>query len=331
LEVVPASMGKLERLQKLMLAGNRLRSLPPELANCGNLELVRLAANQLTEFPDFLLTLPRLTWIAFSGNPFCAAIAGTREPQILPSVPWDEIELGQILGQGASGVIYQGHLKASIGDKIPAGDVAVKLFKGDITSDGSPLDEMQTCMAAGTQANLITAIAQIAHAPNGQAGLVLPFVPNHYTNLGGPPSLESCTRDTYAEGKTFTVSEVVEIARGIAAAIAHLHQNGILHGDLYAHNILVNPQGTAFIGDFGAASFYQPTNTTRGIALEQLESRAFGCLLEDLLDRCSPTSAMEIQIVKVLRQLQSDCMQPMVALRPTFPHIGEMLAELSNP
>ncbi|NER00100.1 MAG: serine/threonine-protein kinase [Cyanothece sp. SIO2G6] len=328
LEVLPASIGKLERLQKLMLAGNRLRSLPPELAHCGNLELVRLAANQLEVFPDFLLKLPRLSWIAFAGNPFCRTVAGTREPQVLPSVNWADVELGKILGQGASGVIYKGNLKTPIGADIPAGAVAVKLFKGDMTSDGSPLDEMQACMAVGTQANLVTAIAQITHAPEGQAGLVLPFVPDSYTNLGGPPSLETCTRDTYPEDKAFTVPEVVNIIGGIAGAIAHLHQNGILHGDLYAHNILVNPNGTAFMGDFGAASFYDPIDIVRGVALERLEARAFGCLLEDLLDRCRYESTVEAATVKALRRLQADCMQPMIGLRPAFSRICEILAEL---
>ncbi|MEB3231177.1 MAG: leucine-rich repeat-containing protein kinase family protein [Leptolyngbyaceae bacterium] len=325
LEVLPKSIGRLERLQKLMLAGNRLRSLPPELAHCANLELVRLAANQLTAFPDFLLDLPRLSWIALAGNPFCEAIAASRPAQVLPTLPWDQVEFGDVLGQGASGVIYKGRLKSPISAAIPTREVAVKLFKGEMTSDGSPLDEMQTCMAAGTHAHLITAIAQVTHAPNNQAGLVLPFVPDDYTNLGGPPSLESCTRDTYPADKRFPIATVVEIARGIAVAIAHLHQNGILHGDLYAHNILVNPQGHARIGDFGAASVYDPSDPTRGPGLERLESRAFGCLLEDLLDRGVVASEAEAQTAKNLQRLQADCMQPSSRLRPSFSRIGEIL------
>jgi hypothetical protein len=35
---LPSSIGQCPRLQKLMLAGNRLRALPPELAACRNLD-----------------------------------------------------------------------------------------------------------------------------------------------------------------------------------------------------------------------------------------------------------------------------------------------------
>jgi len=52
-----------------------------------NLELVRISANQLTECPDQLLALPKLAWLAFSGNPFtCNEI----EFQSVPVLPYFE-------------------------------------------------------------------------------------------------------------------------------------------------------------------------------------------------------------------------------------------------
>ena len=323
-----------------MLAGNQLRSLPLELANCRNLELVRLAANQLEELPQWLLTLPHLSWLAYAGNPCCQTIqSAVAHQKQLPAIDWQNLELGDVLGQGASGVIYKSSLKSLDGsldglEGLKAHNldtVAVKLFKGDITSDGFPRDEMQACMAAGSHLNLVTAIATIANAPDGQAGLVLPFVPNSYQNLGGPPSLDTCTRDTYPEDKTFSVATVVEIALGIANAIAHLHNQGILHGDIYAHNILVNDNGEAVLGDFGAASFYDSTDTAKAPGLERLESRAFGCLLEDLLDRCSPETGVETTIFKGLRRIQYDCMQPIALLRPRFADISDLLRSLVIP
>jgi len=53
------------------LAGNNLEKLPMEMAACKNLELLRISANKLTEFPNWLLELPKLAWLACSGNPFC--------------------------------------------------------------------------------------------------------------------------------------------------------------------------------------------------------------------------------------------------------------------
>jgi serine/threonine protein kinase len=56
-----------------------------------------------------------------------------------------------------------------------------------------------------------------------------------------------------------------------------------MHGDLYAHNILIDPvHGQARLGDFGAATRLpaQPNDVGRGLLA--LEVRALGCLLEEL-------------------------------------------------
>jgi hypothetical protein len=328
LETLPTSMGSLKHLQKLMLAGNRLQALPEEMAACLNLELVRLAANQLQELPTWLLTLPRLAWLAYAGNPFCAGWQNsTKAHTTLPAIDWGELVIGERLGQGASGIICKGLWQT----ERESVDVAIKLFKGDITSDGYPADEMQACLAAGTQANLISPIGQITNQPEGKQGLVFPLVPSNFRNLGGPPSLESCTRDTYPEHLAFSPATVLQIATSLAAAIAHLHQRGILHGDVYSHNTLVNEAGTALLGDFGAASFYPCCSETPGSALERVEARAFGCLLEDLLDRCpTPATAEQMGTTQALRQLQYDCMRPTPPMRPSFDEVTQQLAQIQK-
>ncbi len=324
---LPGSIGQLSKLQKLMLAGNQLRSLPPELAHCHNLELIRIAANQLTEFPSFLLDLPRLSWIAYAGNPFAKANATPKTD--LPLVDPTTLEVGDVLGQGASGVIYQGRWKSS--DRGPSQAVAIKKFKGEITSDGSPLDEMRACIAAGSHPNLVSVLAKLDEKAdsNSQAGLLFDLLAQDYQNLGGPPSLDSCTRDTYSDETRFSLDQILAISQGIASVVAHLHQRGILHGDLYAHNILVNPAGHSILGDFGAASFYDVSDIPTAQALEQLEARAYGCLLEDLLDRYSPGNNApnpEQSTLKSLRQLQQACMERHPSQRPSFAEICQQVS-----
>ncbi|MFQ4135008.1 leucine-rich repeat-containing protein kinase family protein [Nodosilinea sp. PGN35] len=316
LEALPESMGQLPKLQKLMLAGNRLHALPESLANCQNLELVRIAANWLTTLPPWLLTLPRLSWLAYAGNPFCQSL-GLGEAESLPQISWDDLTVGGMLGEGASGVISRGTWRQPQGET----PVALKLFKGAITSDGLPADEMQACIAAGAHPNLIGPLGEIVAHPEGKKGLVLPLVDPSYQVMGGPPSLESCTRDTYPPEAEFSLEAALRIAIAVAAAAAHLHRRGILHGDLYPHNTLVTEGGDTCLSDFGAASFYDPAGPAAP-ALERLEVRAFGCLLEDLCDRC-PTTAHP---VLRLRQLQHACQRPEVLTRPTF---GEVLDELT--
>ncbi|QQE63458.1 protein kinase [Leptolyngbya sp. BL0902] len=321
LETLPAAIGTLPHLQKLMLAGNRLTTLPPELAHCRNLELIRLAANQLTELPPWLLTLPRLSWLAYAGNPFCAHWSASVADS-LPIANWADLVKGEVLGQGASGVITKGRWKTDPGDQ----EVAIKFFKGDITSDGYPADEIRACLAAGTHDHLISPIGQVAHHPKGQQGLVFPLIPASYRVLGGPPSLESCTRDTYPPDRTFSLAVALRIAHSLAAAAHHLHQRGLLHGDLYPHNTLYNDDGMAKLGDFGAASFYPVDDVALGQALERLEVRAFGCVLEDLLDRCpiAEDDSAASATYTALRQLQHHCQGS--DQRPRFSEILDRLA-----
>jgi hypothetical protein len=75
--------------------------------------------------------------------------------------------------------------------------VAVKMFKGAVTSDGFPSSEMAASIRAGTHPNLIGALGKVIKHPSGLDGLVMRLVDSEMTNLAGPPSLESCTREVY--------------------------------------------------------------------------------------------------------------------------------------
>jgi serine/threonine protein kinase len=184
---------------------------------------------------------------------------------------------------------------------------------------------------------LVGALGKIGDCPDDalskqlsqRSGLILSLIPPDYRNLGNPPSLDSCTRDTYPAGTSFGVVTILQIVTGIASAAAHLHAQGIMHGDLYAHNILVNETGHSFLGDFGAASNYDRNDAIVGVTLERLEVRAFGCLLEDLLDRTQmlDTEADKLALDK-LDKLRQDCLQPIPHTRPLFMEIDRILTEI---
>jgi hypothetical protein len=320
IETMPEALGRCTAMQKLMLAGNRLRALPESLAACGRLELLRISANRFEAQPPWLLGLPRLSWLAGAGNPFDmqaeeAAIAA----RSVPHVDWRGLALGQKLGEGASGVIHE----AVLG---PASQpVAVKLFKGAVTSDGWPHSEMAASIAAGAHPTLIAAQGRIDGHPDGTQGLVMALVDPSFRTLAGPPSLASCTRDVYADDAQWTSGVALRIARDIASAMQHLHARGILHGDLYAHNILWNAQGGGLLGDFGAAWMTGALDAAQARALQRLEMRAFGCLLEELLERCSdaPPQAMVA--------LKDRCMQADVYARPSFAEAAALLERELSP
>jgi serine/threonine protein kinase len=120
------------------------------------------------------------------------------------------------------------------------------------------------------------------------------------------------------------------MAMGIASATQHLHARGILHGDIYAHNILHTAKGDVLLSDFGAAALFDVNDTALAQGLEKLEVRALGCLLEELATHCpaEPHSATKLE---VLLQLATQCMSDQPAKRPSLARICARLEALCMP
>jgi hypothetical protein len=284
LERLPESLGQRPRLQKLALAGNRLRALPRSLGHASALELLRISANQLETFPRALLELPRLRWLAFAGNPFC-----TRPPAAAEPISWSALTLHEVLGSGASGVIWRATWRES------GREVAVKVFRGAVTSDGLPEDEVSATLLAGSHPHLVAPLGRVVDHPEGADALVLSLIPPSYRALGGPPDFESCTRDVMPSDLALTAEQFHRVVEGIASLGAHLHARGVSHGDLYAHNTRIDAEGHAQVGDFGAASVLTGLEDDVRAGLERVEVRAFGVLIDDLLEVGAPAGLAELR------------------------------------
>jgi hypothetical protein len=350
---LPSNIGdKLPRLKKLMLAGNKLTSIPDSLSSCKELELVRLAGNQLATLPSWLFTsLPRLSWLALAGNPMFHVEDDTRSQS--NKIDWASVSISDKLGEGASGVVYKGSWNQLYdqdseannnfqGATIDNIDVAIKLFKGSATSDGFPEDEMKASEVVGSHENSIHVYGRLTNHPSSQLGLVLSLIPPEFYTLGGPPSFDTVTRDVYKKEQRFSLSFIMQILIGVASIAAHLHSKHIMHGDLYAHNILVHRDtGFPLLGDFGAATRYEgignmiayPSDDHKQLdvyqAIEGFEVRAYGCLIEELVDRLNDEEQERAEVM-TLRDLQLYCHHPSPKARPTFKSMLSTLKGLQS-
>lgn len=342
------------------------------------LELVRLAANKLRvlSLPEWFWKLPKLSWLAIAGNldnmDEKARTVTEESPSSISNltaktclIEWTDLEVMDKLGEGASGIIYKAKWNRRDTKPIDAKSmsnmdniVALKIFKGGKTSDGLPEDEMKASEAAGCHPCSLEVLGRTINAPDGQLGLVMPLIPSEFSILGGPPSFESVTRDTFEAGKSFSLEEILRILSGVSSVCAHLHGRGISHGDIYAHNILVTGQGEPLLSDFGASYFYTRASDIADnsvgssaipASIEAFEVRAFGCLMEDLLDRArdsgdevcgstesgvterkrSITRIVYSDVIATLRTLQTACLTCNVMERPTFKSICAQLKELA--
>ncbi|MGF3024802.1 leucine-rich repeat-containing protein kinase family protein [Methylobacterium aquaticum] len=310
---LPPALGERPLLQKLMLAGNRLRELPESLGGAQALELLRIAANRFEALPGCLTALPRLAWLSWAGNPFEDRAAPP--PVAVTAAAWRDLALGPLLGEGASGRVMRAAWRQDGAGEARA--VALKLFKGAMTSDGLPEREMAACLVAGAHPHLIGGLGRLADHPDGTQGLLMPLLPEGWRVLAGPPSLESCSRDVYDPALRLTARAALRLAHGVASGAAHLHARGFGHGDLYAHNILWDgTQGDAVLSDLGAASALLPG--AEGHVLQRLDVRAFGLLLEEL-HTIAPLAH------PALDALARACTGPDPAARPGMAEVREAL------
>ena len=102
----------------------------------------------------------------------------------------------------------------------------------------------------------------------------------------------------------------------------HMHAHGIMHGDFYAHNIMIDKDANPILGDFGGASYFEPSEVQTRQALERLEVRAFGCLAEELLG-LSQDDQTNPQLHTTLANIKNACLSKVNATRPLFSQIHQ--------
>ena len=277
---LPNSLGERTLLQKLALAGNQIITLPSNMNQLVNLALIRISANKLKQCPEQLLSLPKLAWFAFAGNPFCRSNLTIKTIEQLPSTSFT---LHEVLGQGASGVIS----KATWNEQQPnyPQEIAVKVFKGSVTSDGYPEDELQACLKIGKHQSLVQSLAQVNE--DNYLALIMNLIPAHFKNLGLPPTFDTCTRDVFGKDFTLSFAQIHKITTQMIDVFSHLHNNKVCHGDLYAHNTLFDEDANIIFGDFGAASMYHMLSNAQQKHVEQIEQRALTHFIDDLLSICN--------------------------------------------
>ncbi|MGE5138576.1 MAG: serine/threonine-protein kinase, partial [Rudaea sp.] len=139
--------------------------------------------------------------------------------------------LDRELGRGGMGVIYQAH------DRVLDRDVAVKLLSG-------------SNLSAEVRARLLNearAVARLAH-PN----IVTVFDAGE---ADGAPFIvmELIQGESLHDHPPGDPQQIVSIATQVCAALQHAHSHGIVHRDLKPENVILEPDGTVKLTDFGLA------------------------------------------------------------------------------
>ena len=145
-------------------------------------------------------------------------------------------ELFERIGEGGMSVVYKAK------DKLLNRFVAIKILKPQFINDSKLIDSFRRESQAA---------ASLSH-PNivniydvGREGNI------HYIVM---ELIEGKTLSDYIkEQGAMSYPKVIALSKQIAAALSFAHKNHIIHRDVKPHNIMITPNGTAKITDFGIA------------------------------------------------------------------------------
>jgi serine/threonine protein kinase len=129
----------------------------------------------------------------------------------------------------------------------------------------------------------------------------------------------------FDEGTQFAAKEIFNTLLNTASVLEQLHSKGIMHGDFYAHNLMIDADANVLLGDFGAATLYD-LNSIDAIFHEQIDVRAFGCLIDDLLMH---SNEIEEKAIKHFSSLKELCFNEIVSERPTFKEIYQKILSVN--
>ena len=145
-------------------------------------------------------------------------------------------ELFERVGEGGMSVVYKAK------DKLLNRFVAIKILKPEFINDHKFIDSFRRESQAA---------ASLSH-PNivniydvGREGNI------HYIVM---ELIQGKTLSDYIkEQGPMPYPKVIALSKQIAAALAFAHKNHIIHRDVKPHNVMITPNGTAKITDFGIA------------------------------------------------------------------------------
>lgn len=145
-------------------------------------------------------------------------------------------ELFERVGEGGMSVVYKAK------DKLLNRFVAIKILKPEFINDHKFIDSFrrESQAAASMSHPNIVNIYDV-----GREGNI------HYIVM---ELIEGRTLSDYIKAQgAMSYPKVIALSKQIAAALAFAHKNHIIHRDVKPHNIMITPNGTAKITDFGIA------------------------------------------------------------------------------
>eukprot|EP00268_Persea_americana_P051100 TRINITY_DN5620_c0_g1_i10.p1 TRINITY_DN5620_c0_g1~~TRINITY_DN5620_c0_g1_i10.p1 ORF type:complete len:342 (+),score=54.74 TRINITY_DN5620_c0_g1_i10:2458-3483(+) len=268
--------------------------------------------------------------------------------QVDSEILWEDLLLGEEIGQGSFAVVYRGSWNGS--------DVAIKVYLGNEYREEIFVDYKKeiAIMKRLRHPNVLLFMGAV-YSPDRLA-IVTEFLPRG-----------SLFGTLHRNNQTLDLRRRLRMALDVARGMNYLHCRNppIIHRDLKSSNLLVDKNWTVKVGDFGLSRLKSSTfltaksgrGTPQWMAPEVLRNEpsneksdvfSFGVILWELMTESIPwTNLNSLQVVGVVgfmdRRLDipedldpristiiHDCWQSDSEQRPSFEQIRQRMADLIN-
>ena len=233
-------------------------------------------------------------------------------------------ELQELIGGGGMADVYRAR------DKLLDRPVAVKILHEQFQSDREFIDKFhrEAQAAARLSHPNIVNIYDVGVEAN-EHYIVMEYVPG------------STLKDLIKQEGHISPKQALHIAEDIARALAHAHANNLVHCDIKPHNILMMPDGSAKVADFGIARavtestmtytgnvvgsvhYFSPEQAKGTMITPKSDVYSLGVVLYEMLTGVLPFMG-ETPVSIAVQHLQNDP-RPVREIDPTLPPVLEAI------
>ncbi|XP_030387914.1 serine/threonine-protein kinase PITSLRE isoform X2 [Scaptodrosophila lebanonensis] len=155
----------------------------------------------------------------------------------------EEFQCLNRIEEGTYGVVYRAK------DKRTSEIVALKRLKMEKEKEGFPITSLReiNTLLKGQHPNIVTVREIVVGSNMDKIFIVMDYVEH---------DLKSLMETMKNRKQSFFPGEVKCLTQQLLLAVAHLHDNWILHRDLKTSNLLLSHKGILKVGDFGLAREY---------------------------------------------------------------------------
>ncbi|MCW2622812.1 MAG: pknB [Frankiales bacterium] len=157
-----------------------------------------------------------------------------------PQVLGDRYEIGGVLGRGGMAEVHRGR------DLRLGREVAVKVLRSDLARDPSFQVRFRREAQASASLNHPAIVAVYDTGEDRTATGATPYIVMEYVE-------GETLRDVLRREGPLPPERAMRLSADICGALDFSHRNGIVHRDVKPGNVMITPQGTVKVMDFGIA------------------------------------------------------------------------------